>query len=98
MNIIYVEKEEIYPRFGYSEVSTQTVWVRKDLPSAVLRFVLEHEIYHLSDKAKWWVWREIKANCFAATKETWGFILTCFLSLQPYRLKYYWDRIRGKTT
>ena len=91
--IVYVNKEAIYPRFGYADPETNTVSIRNDLPGSVRKFVTAHEVYHLEDKAKWWIWREIKANAYAGWKNPLGLILCMLMSLAPYRLKYYWDRV-----
>jgi hypothetical protein len=93
MKIIYVPKDEIYPMFGWADKASQVARIREDLPDSVRRFVTVHETYHLKDNATWWLWREIKANAYAAWKHPWGFILCCLMSLAPYRLKYYWNRV-----
>jgi len=94
--IIYQTKKELYPRFGYALPSEQIVYVRGDLPNCVRRFVTEHELYHLRDKSKWWVWREIRANIAGALRHPFGFIVCAMISLAPYRLKYYWKRFIGE--
>jgi ubiquinone biosynthesis protein Coq4 len=94
--VIYQTREELYPRFGLALADTQQVYVRDDLPGCVQRFVVSHEIYHLVDKAQWWVLREIKANAYAAMRHPIGFVACVFMSLAPYRLRYYGQRIRGR--
>ena len=94
--IVYRTKKELYPRFGYALPSKQVAYVRGDLPNCVRRFVTVHELYHLKDKAQWWVWREIQANMAGAAKHPSGFALCVLMSLAPYRLWYYWKRISGK--
>jgi hypothetical protein len=91
--IIYVSKDQLYPRFGYAVSTEQMVYVREDLPNSVKKFVTAHELYHLRDKAKWWVWREIKANTAGAFKHPLGVLGCVLMSLAPYRLRYYWKRI-----
>jgi hypothetical protein len=71
-------------------------YIRDDLPGFVKKFVTAHELYHLRDKAKWWVWREIKANIAGAFKHPMGFVVCALMSMAPYRLWYYWKRITGK--
>jgi hypothetical protein len=95
-HIIYVPKEKLYPRFGYALLTTQIAYVREDLPACVKKFVTVHERYHLRDNAQWWVWREIRANIAGALKHPIGFMICVLMSLAPYRLKYYWQRIVGK--
>jgi len=94
--VLYCSKDQLYPRFGYALPSKQVVYVRDDLPQQVKEFVTSHELYHLRDNAKWWVWREIKANTAAAFKHPMGFAFCVVMSLAPYRLRYYWNRITGK--
>jgi hypothetical protein len=94
--IIYVSKDQLHPRFGYAESSKQIAYVRGDLPNCVKKFVTAHELYHLRDKAKWWVCREFKANIAGALKHPIGFTVCVLMSLAPYRLWYYWKRIIGK--
>ena len=94
--IIYVSKDQLYPRFGYAEPSKQIAYVREDLPNCVKKFVTAHELYHLRDKAKRWVWREIRANIAGALKHPIGFTVCVLMSLAPYRLWYYWKRITGE--
>ncbi len=94
--IILLTKEKLYPRFGYSLPSKQIAYVRDDLPECVRKFVTAHELYHLRDKARWWVWREIKANIAGAFEHPIGFMVCVLMSLVPYRLRYYWKRFTGE--
>jgi hypothetical protein len=96
--IIYVPRVKLYPRFGYAQPAKQIAYVREDLPDCVKKFVTVHERYHLEDNAKWWVWREIRADIAGALKHPMGFMVCVLMSLAPYRLKYYWQRIVGKTS
>jgi len=93
-HIIYLPKDELYPRFGCAQPSKQIAYVREDLPGCVKKFVTVHELYHLGDKAQLWIWREIKANIAGAIKHPIGFVVCVLMSLAPYRLKYYWQRIK----
>jgi hypothetical protein len=93
-HITDVPREQIYPRFGYAQPATKRAYVREDLPGCVKKFVTVHERYHLEDSAQWWVWRETKANIAGALKHPIGFMVCVLMSLAPYRLKYYWQRIR----
>ena len=90
--IKYVSKKKLYPVFGEVDRKKNTAYVRKDLPKLVKRFVEEHELYHLKDKSKNWVWREIKANIYGAFKHPIGFIICVIMSLALYRLKFYFNR------
>ena len=94
--IINLSKEKLHPRFGYAVPSKQVAYVRGDLPNCVRKFVTVHELYHLKDKFRWWVWREIKANTAGTIKHPIGFMVCVLMSLAPYRLWYYWRRIIGR--
>jgi len=93
VKVDFVPKEKLYPAFGMC-YSDGNIEVRDDLPKIVKLFVLYHEFYHAGDRAKNWIWREIKANCYAFLKCPLGGILTLILSLHPDRLKYYWSRLK----
>lgn len=95
MKIDYVDKEVLYPRFGYFQLPDQ-IQVRKDLPNCVQRFVLAHELYHSTDKETIWWRREIKANYTAMKQFPLGFIITMLMSLSPYRLLYYMKRFEER--
>ena len=93
--VIYQTREDLYPRFGLALPDKQQLYARDDLPESVKRFVISHELYHLRDKAQWWVWREVKANGHAAMTHPIGFVGCVLMSLAPYRLRYYAQRLRG---
>ena len=94
--IFYLKREALYPRFGYAVPSEQKAFVREDLPTCVEAFVTVHELYHLKDRAKWWVWREVKANMAGAFRHPMGFLLCIGMSLSSARLGYYYKRFAGK--
>ena len=94
--IKYVSKKKLYPAFGVVDIKGNTVYVRKDLPKIVRNFVKEHELYHLRDKSKVVLWREIKASVYGLFRHPLGFLLCVIMSLAPYRLKLYFNRIRGR--
>ncbi len=100
-NVNYVSKFKLYPAFGEALEKNQKINIRKDLPKCVQRFVLEHEKYHLKDwrnlvkksKKYNWIFGEIKANIYAAIKHPLGFFICTLMSLSPYRIKFYIERI-----
>jgi len=93
----YTSKGYLYPKFGTANSGTRTVCVRSDLPESVKNFILSHEIYHLDDPARFWIWREIKANIHAARKHPIGFLRCAWLSMAPYRIAFYIRRLmRGE--
>ena len=95
MQIRYVPKSEIYPMFG-CYISDGTIKIREDLPECMKDFLKVHETYHSTDKETIWWKREIKANWAGLLLHPVGFIVTMFMSLAPYRLKWYWERFKKK--
>lgn len=93
LEINIVSKDKIYPAFGYAFPEKELIYIRVDLPYNLYKFVLSHEKYHITDKAKFWLWREIKANVVAAYKYPIGFIECLIMSLTYDRFKYYVKRI-----
>lgn len=93
-NIKYVSKQKLYPAFGESDIKKQIAYVRKDLPKIVKKFVTIHELYHLRDSSKNWIWAEIKANFYAGIRQPLGFIITIIMSLHPSRIKLYINRFK----
>ena len=90
----FVSKKKLYPAFG--EAKNNIAYVRNDLSNSVKKFVKKHELYHLRDESKNWLWREIKANFYGLFKHPIGFIKCVIMSLSPYRLKFYFERFKTK--
>lgn len=92
MTVHYVPYSQIAPRFGLQ--TGDEIFIRDDLPEDALNFVLAHETFHVTDKATNWLWRELRAN-LAGIKDNWkGFLIVLRMSLNPVRLKYYWQRVK----
>lgn len=96
MQVKYVDRSVVYPAFGQADVEKQIAYVRNDLPKLVEDFVAAHEVYHLTDRSKWWLWREIKANLCVGWRHWRGFILCVAMSLTAERLKFYADRFKRR--
>ena len=90
----YLAKESLRPAWGYG--GNNVAAVRDDLPPTVKRFVLAHEIYHCTDKAKWggWIGREIRANVIPALKDPIGALTALIYNFNPDRIKFYIRRFR----
>ena len=93
--IKYLSKKKLYPAFGDSDARKNTAYIRNDLPKIVKEFVKEHELYHLKDKSEFWLCREIKANFYGLFKHPLGFFICVIMSLAPYRLKFYFERVNS---
>ena len=97
MKIKYVKKEKLHPYFGAVVFKNENIYIRKDLPKLVQRFLIEHEKFHLKDykrlkkkgKKDLIFWAEIKANVYGFIKQPLGAILTLIMSLSFSRLKLY---------
>ena len=63
--IKFVQKSKLYPAFGRAYPGHDLIEIRSDLPKITRKFLISHESFHLRDKAKNWIWREIKANVYA---------------------------------
>ena len=94
MKVQLVDKWTLFPAFGRADPHTQTAYVRNDLPKSVQSFVAAHELYHLSDKTKGWLWREIKATLCIDWRHWKGFLLCVTMSMRVERLKFYATRLR----
>ncbi len=88
MEIKFVSKDELAPRFGYWQ--KEEIRIREDLPKCVKSFIAAHEVYHGIDKPGYWLWREIKAS----TMPLIGLLVLIVLSLSPSRIKYYIRRFK----
>ena len=94
MRVQHVDKSALFPAFGKADPSTQTAYVRKDLPRPVQAFVAAHEEYHLGDKSNGWLLREIRATLCVDWKHWKGFLLCVIMSMRAQRLKFYATRLR----
>lgn len=91
---MYLPDAAIRPAFGIAEPDTRTIYINTDLPGLIQKFVIAHELYHLGDQKKHWLWREIRANIHGSLLHPFGFCLCVLMSLAPYRLKFYQQRFR----
>jgi hypothetical protein len=93
--IVYVARDELAPCFGVAKPSLGTVYVRADLPPRVRAFVAAHELYHLTDRAVNWIWREIKANLHAFVRHPRGGLECVALTVRDMaRWRLYLTRFR----
>ncbi len=103
MNVYYISSNDLKkfpiigaPKYGYSN-NVNTIWIDKGLPNYVARFIREHEAFHIRDKSKNWLWREVKANTFAAICHPLGFVyVTWHTIFSLERIKYYIQRVKTK--
>ena len=78
--IYFVKKNMLSPKYGTAikhKAGGNSIWVREDLPEHIKAYVFAHELYHLHDKSKHWLWREIKATIAGVVWPVWG--LVCVL-------------------
>lgn len=84
-----VDADQLKGYYGMAFPESRTIWLLASLPQEIVPFVLAHEKYHLDDKAKYWIWREIKANLYAAHRHPIGAmwcIWETITDLQRWRL------------
>lgn len=88
----FVQKDEIYPAYGYSMGSNYAM-VRKDLPVRIKNFVKKHELYHCQDESTWGgrLGSELRANLIPGLKDPLGLAATAISSLKAERLRFYWN-------
>jgi len=96
MKIKYVSKKKLYPAFGLALYKGERIYIRKDLPKIVQKYLLEHEKYHILDyrrlrnknkKKQNVFWSEIKANAHGFFKQPIGAIVTLILSFFSFKVK-----------
>lgn len=94
LKVFFVPREKLYPFFGRAVGGIREkrcyVEVREDLSPRVKRFVLKHELYHLTDEHTWLGdrGREIRANFVPAFRDPVGFV-ACVLATV-----FNWDRFK----
>ena len=87
--VFFVPKEIVAPHMGkaYGHINEEYAWadIRDDLPPRVKSFVIEHELYHLRDKWKWWgsFGAELRSNLRPALSHP-----TNYLAYLGYALVY----------
>ena len=95
MEIRYVDKQELAPKYGNADSSTGIARVRNDLWKIVQAATTVHEFYHLTDKAKNPLWREIKAILYSAFAPPIGAAIAAILTLtSKERLSFYLNRFQ----
>lgn len=93
MKVSYISNKRIYPAFGVALEKGEKIYIRKDLPDLVKRYLLAHEKFHVLDfrklkkKKQSVFWCEIKANAYGFYKEPIGAIITLIMSLTPARIR-----------
>lgn len=94
-HIKYVQKDEIYPAYGYT--TGNNIAVRRDLSPRVKRFVRTHELYHCYDESQWggWAGKEIRANIIPGFKDPVGLIVTIWETITDLdRIDFYLKRTK----
>lgn len=101
--VYFVPKKRLEPWYGmaYGHITDEKccAMVRDDLPRIVKRFILQHELYHLRDRYKWWgvLGAEIRANFVPALRDPIGALVFLGYCLIYYnRLGIYLYRFKGK--
>jgi len=92
-----VPHKKLWPYLGYCH-KNGTIEISDALDSDEQNFVLDHELYHLDDKTKWWVWREVRANVYAARREPMGFLKVVWRTINDYKriIRYLREKGQGR--
>ncbi len=97
----FVPKEELAPLFGraigHVNLGFAYAKVRNDLSPRIRSFVIQHELYHLTDRWRWWgkFGEEIRANLVPGIANPIDLIATVFATLcSRKRIALYIDRLR----
>lgn len=94
LEVHFVPKEDLYPFFGRAVggVDKEKCYAvfREDLSPRVQRFVITHELYHLTDPYTWLGdrGREIRANIVPAMSDPIGFVACTLATI------FSWDRFK----
>lgn len=102
--VLFVPRSELYPgSFGCALGHARSkdgalAKVRDNLHPWVKRFVVKHELYHLTDK---WTWggffgREFRASFFPGLTDPIGLLATIAASCNRERIGFYIKRIRER--
>lgn len=98
--IYFVAKEKLGPAFGrayFKEGRGLYGEINKDLNPIIKKFVIEHELYHLTDKYRWMgrFGMELRANIIPGLKNPIGLFATLFATLFSLeRIKFYFSLIK----
>lgn len=97
--IYFVPKEKLEPVFGRAYLCGKEGSygeVRNDLNPLIKNFVIQHELYHLTDDSKWMgrLGAELRANIIPGIKNPIGFFATIFATIfSMKRLKLYFLKL-----
>jgi hypothetical protein len=87
------KKCDLFPYFGKAFSDTREVWIREDLPTTIKYSLILHEVFHIDDKAKGLIWREVKAISLGQVLYPLiGFFYTIYKSMTKARLTAYYRR------
>jgi len=80
-SVAFVEPKLLSPAYGHADRKRMVALVRADLPGCLKPNVLCHELFHLRDDAEGWLWRELRANVYAALHFPLGFVVGTLMTL-----------------
>lgn len=90
-------KDEMNAIYGRAVQNEDTAYINSSLWSWAKYSILVHEVYHLNDKSKNKLWREIKATFAQLFIPFIGGIYCIFKTLTtPSRIKFVISRIKGE--
>lgn len=95
MEIKVVPAAELYPFIGYANPDG-LIEIADCLDIDEYDFVRLHEIFHTTDEARWWVWREIKANVYAGWHHPKGFFKVVWRTAWDFKRIYTYLTQKGQ--
>lgn len=98
--IYFVSKDKLGLAFGRAYLKNEGEEsygeVREDLNPIIKKFVIEHELYHLTDKSRWMgiLGMELRANIIPGIRNPIGLFVTILATLFSLeRMKFYLKKV-----
>lgn len=103
LKIYFVPKDKLGLVFGRAYLKNEGGEpygeVREDLNPIIKKFVIKHELYHLTDKSRWMgtFGMELRANIIPGIRNPMGLFLTILATLFSLeRMKFYLNKVLYK--
>lgn len=101
--IYFISKDKLGLSFGRAYLKNEGEEsygeVREDLNPIIKKFVIEHELYHLTDKSRWMgiLGMELRANIISGIRNPMGLFVTILATLFSWeRMKFYLNKVLHK--
>lgn len=100
--IYFIAKDKLGPIFGmayFKEGKGLYGEINKDLSPVIKKFVIEHELYHLTDSCGWMgrFGMKLRASIIPGLKNPIGLFAVIFATIFSFeRIKFYFNKIKNK--